>query len=178
MAAILVVFGASGAGKTAALRALAAARLPGVRCLHFDDVGVPSLDEMSRDHGGPDTWQAAATARWIERLLAEPAEIAVLEGQTRPSFVRAALERAEGAEGAVARMVLLDCAPAERARRLAGPRGQPELATDRMDAWAAYLRGQADALDIPVVDTTARTVDAVAAELAVEVERLRAASRR
>jgi hypothetical protein len=27
-----------------------------------------------------------------------------------------------------------------------------------MDSWAAYLRGQADALDVPVVDTTALTL--------------------
>jgi hypothetical protein len=29
-----------------------------------------------------------------------------------------------------------------------------------MDGWAAYLRGQADALDVPVLDTTALPLDA------------------
>lgn len=35
----------------------------------------------------------------------------------------------------------------------------PELATAQMDGWAAYLRGQADALDVPVLDTTALPVE-------------------
>jgi adenylylsulfate kinase-like enzyme len=47
--AILVVTGASGSGKTAAVRALDARDLPGVRCYYFDTVGVPSREEMERD---------------------------------------------------------------------------------------------------------------------------------
>ena len=172
--ALLLVFGASGAGKTAAVEALAAARLPGVSCSHFDSIGVPTGEAMTREFGSPERWQAAATARWVETLLALPSEVAVLEGQTRPSFVRPALVRLGPAS---AQLVLLDCAPAERARRLAGPRGQPELANDRMDTWAAYLRGQADALGLPVIDTTSLSVDAVAKALAIEVDRLRSARR-
>ena len=38
---VLVVTGASGAGKTASVEALAARALPGVRCFHFDSIGVP-----------------------------------------------------------------------------------------------------------------------------------------
>ena len=33
-------------------------------------------------------------------------------------------------------------------------RGQPELANPRMDCWAAYLRGQADALKLSIIDTS------------------------
>jgi hypothetical protein len=40
-----------------------------------------------------------------------------------------------------------------------------------MDCWAAYLRGQADALGLPVLDT-ARPVDVAVAELAAMVEEL------
>jgi hypothetical protein len=96
----------------------------------------------------------------------------VLDGQARPSVARAALAEAGAAH---AEIVLLDCSPAERLRRLAGPRGQPELASDQMNSWAAYLRGQADALGLPVVDTTGLPLDAVAGRLAAEVERLRGA---
>jgi hypothetical protein len=46
-----------------------------------------------------------------------------------------------------------------------------------MDAWAAYLRGQADALEVPVIDTTARTIEAVAAELRHHVIDLLAAAK-
>jgi len=71
-------------------------------------------------------------------------------------------------------MVLLQCAPAVRQARLAGPRGQPELSSPRMDCWAAYLRGQADALNLPVIDTTDISIDAAADALVVYVQQFRA----
>lgn len=169
---ILVVTGASGAGKTASVRALEARKLPGVRCFYFDSIGVPGAEAMAREFGSADAWQAAATSTWIERLNGEPGEVMVLDGQTRPSFVRAALRRV-GAH--CAQIVLLDCTPVERQRRLAGPRTQPELATAAMDSWAAYLRGQADALGLPVLDTTDCDVSSIVDALAREVEALRAA---
>jgi hypothetical protein len=54
--------------------------------------------------------------------------------------------------------VLIECTRAARAARLAA-RGQIELASDDMHAWAAYLRGQADALGLPVIDTTALNIE-------------------
>ena len=171
--AILVVTGASGSGKTAAVRALEARALPGVRCYYFDEVGVPSREEMDRDFGGDEQWQAVTTQRWLDRLATDPdgAEVYVLDGQTRPSFVGRAAERA--CIG-VARVVLLDCAPPVRHTRLTELRGQAELSNPRMDCWAAYLRGQADALDLPVVDTTSLGIDAVADALTVHIENVRA----
>ena len=169
--ALLFVTGASGAGKTTAVRALEARRLDGVRCFYFDSIGVPSPDEMIRDYGSGEAWQAAATVAWIARLAVEPAEVAVLDGQARPSIIRTALRSVATLP---AQIVLLDCSAEERARRLAGPRGQPELASPQMDAWAAYLRGQADALDLPVVDTTGRSIEAVTGALIAEVARLQA----
>jgi hypothetical protein len=170
---ILVVTGASGSGKTATVQALEARALPGVRCYYFDAVGVPSVETMHRDFGGPEQWQAAMTQEWIDRLTADPdrADIYVLDGQTRPSFVRIAIERTRPAP---VQMVLLQCAPAVRQARLAGPRGQPELSSPRMDCWAAYLRGQADALNLPVIDTTDISIDAAADALVVYVQQFRA----
>jgi hypothetical protein len=175
--AMLVVAGASGAGKTAAVQALQARQLPGVRCHYFDAIGVPSAEEMEREFGGSEQWQAAMTHRWIERLTADAGggRIAVLDGQVRPSVVRAALA---GAGVRVARIVLLDCTPAVRLARLSGPRAQPELATARMDAWAAYLRGQADAFGLPVLDTSGLTVAATADELQRQAEALQLESER
>ena len=169
--ALLFVTGASGVGKTTAVRALEARRLDGVRCFYFDSVGVPSPEEMIRDYGSGEAWQAAATVAWIARLVGERAEVAVLDGQARPSVVRTALRDLAPTP---TQIVLLDCTAEERARRLAGPRGQPELASPQMSAWAAYLRGQADALELPVVDTTDRSIEAVTGALITEVERLRA----
>jgi type II secretory pathway predicted ATPase ExeA len=48
---ILVVTGASGAGKTATVRALDARGIPGVRCFYFDSIGVPTAEVMERDYG-------------------------------------------------------------------------------------------------------------------------------
>ena len=163
---IVVVTGASGAGKTATVEALHARRLEGVRCFHFDSIGVPTVEVMQRDHGGPERWQAWATHEWLARLadLGDGARVAVLDAQTRPSTVFAA----PGA-GAVwrAQVVLVDCLPEVRAARLLR-RGQGDLATARMDSWAAYLRGQAAALALPIIETSGLTV----AEAADQLERI------
>lgn len=169
--ATLFVIGASGVGKTAAVQALEERSLPGVRCYYFDSIGVPTPEEMARDFGGGEEWQAAATAQWVERLASGAGgELAVLDGQTRPSFLLRALETTPLARY---RILLLDCEPDVRVHRLSS-RGQPELASHEMDMWAAYLRGQADALDLPVLDTSSLTVSEVAQVLAAELVRLRA----
>jgi len=168
---ILVVTGASGSGKTATVRALEARALAGVRCYYFDAVGVPSAED--RGSGGPEGWQAVTTKEWLSRLAADPdgAEVYVLDGQTRPSFVRSAVE---GTRTALVRIVLLDCAPGVRHARLVGPRRQPELSNARMDCWAAYLRGQADALNLPIIDTSDLGIDAAVDALVVHVQQVRA----
>ena len=171
VAHILVVTGASGAGKTATVNALEARGIPAVHCSYFDSVGVPTLEVMDRDYGGGEQWQAAATAEWLVRLrdLQEGIRVAVLDGQTRPSFVFAAAARAAPA---TVHVVLLDCSPGVRTERLRGPRQQPELANVRMDHWAAYLRGQADALKLPVIDTSLLTLTEATEQLEAIVRRL------
>jgi len=170
--AILFVVGASGAGKTAAVQSLAQQTLPGVGCYYFDSIGVPSAEVMAQKWGGGEQWQEEMTTRWIERLAtnADRVQIAVLEGQTRPAFIRSALQRLGVRH---ARIVLLDCRQSTRHARLAGPRAQPELSNERTDTWAAYLRGQADALALPVVDTTSRSIAEVAILLREQVDLLR-----
>lgn len=168
---ILVVTGASGAGKTATVRALDARGIPGVRCFYFDSIGVPTAEVMQRSYGGGEEWQAAATAAWLARLsgLRDDVRVAVLDGQTRPSFV---LGAASQPALPTVTALLLDCAADIRAARLCGPRQQPELATGQMDQWAAYLRGQADALHLRVIDTTALTIEQAADQLQDVVLRL------
>lgn len=168
--AILVVTGASGAGKTAAVEALERRSRPDIRCFYFDRIGVAPAEVMERDFGGPEAWQADATKQWISRLASdeEISSVRILDGQTRPSYVRAALANFVHVR---AQIVLLDCSSAIRADRLA-VRGQPGLATPHMDCWAAYLRGQADALDLPVIDTTFLTIEAAADALEVHAHAL------
>lgn len=171
--AIIVVTGASGSGKTATVRAVEERALAGVRCYYFDSIGVPSREEMERDYGSGENWQALKTEQWLKFFATDPdgADVYVLDGQTRPSFVNTAAQRAPVD---VSQIILLDCAPAVRNRRLIELRGQAELANSQMDCWAAYLRGQADALDLPVIDTTTLPLDAVADALIIHIESARA----
>jgi hypothetical protein len=172
---ILVVTGASGAGKTSTVQALDARGLPGVRCFHFDSAGVPAIEIMERNHGSGEQWQAAMTNDWLARLaaLGDDVRVAVLDAQTRPSTVFAAPGAGAGWR---AHVILFDCAADVRAARLRGPRGQPELDNARMDQWAAYLRREASGLDLPVIDTSRLTVAQAADRLEALVLRLAAAS--
>src|SRR5262245_41974351 len=169
--AILVVTGASGVGKTSAVRSLESRKRADIRCFYFDQIGVPSIEIRKNEFGGGEGWQAHATRQWISRLAIDDLRgyVSVLDGQTRPSFVRSAAARFNSVH---VRIVLLDCDPDVRRVRV-GKRGQPELATAQMDMWSAYLRGQADALELPVVNTTALLVQDVANALEAQVDAFR-----
>jgi energy-coupling factor transporter ATP-binding protein EcfA2 len=169
--AVLVVTGASGAGKSTLVRGLSGLELPGVGCYEFDSIGVPSPEEMERVWGGGEQWQAAMADQWIERLLRndDGVEVAVLDGQIRPSTLREVFAQRGVRLG---RIVLVDCGHDERNARLRGPRGQPELACGQMDSWAAYLTGQAHALGLPILNTNGRSVDDGVTELAAHVREL------
>jgi len=151
------VTGASGVGKTTLVHALDAQRLPGLHCHYFDSVGVPSVTDVTAQFGSPQAWQQSTTERWVTSLVANETgdRVALLEGQMRPSEVRAAFARQGVSRG---RILLVDCDHDARDARLRNERRQPELATPRMAAWAAYLRGQADALELPIFDTTHLTL--------------------
>lgn len=153
---LLFAIGASGAGKTAAVAALGRRQVPDLACLHFDSIGVPSLHDMTLSHGTPERWQEVATQEWIRRVEQVSARTVILEGQTRPSFIHTPHT------GLRIGVVLLDCDLPTRSARLRGPRGQPELDSLDMQHWATYLRGQADALRLPVIDTTIATPEEVA----------------
>ncbi len=167
---ILVITGASGSGKTAIIGRLAGQPEPGVRYHHFDSVGVPSPEEMERDYGSGEGWQTAVTREWIARLARDgSAGLHVLEGQVRPAMVQQAFVANGVYQG---QLLLLDCSPEIRTARLHGPRGQPELASAQMMAWSAYLRGQADALGIPVLDTTDLSLDQAGSEVEKHIRSL------
>jgi len=167
--AILFVTGASGAGKTAAMELLAGRELWRNCCHFFDSVGVPSAEEMDEKYRGGRSWQRETIALWIERLVAADESVSILEGQMRPSWIQDAL-----AENSVSRsaILLLDCEDGVREHRLTELREQPDLANADMFKWAAYLKGQADAFDLPVLDTSALPLNGVADEIARWAEAL------
>lgn len=158
-AALLVVTGASGVGKTTLVRGLERRGLPGVQCHYFDSIGVPTPEEMTRQYGGGEQWQRAMTRQWMQRLAGctPPGSLAVLDGQVRPSEV---VEALAATPIPIVEILLVDCSHRQRDHRLRTLRSQPELATTEMAAWAAYLRGQADALRLPRLDTSAATIEA------------------
>lgn len=172
--AIVAIVGASAAGKTAVVTELARRNPPRTTLHHFDSIGIPSDEEMRATFGSGEGWQEAMTHRWVDELAATAIEVAVLEGQTRPSFLRNAFARNGMTNTSI---ILLDCSAEIRRQRLHGPRNQPELATARMDSWAAYLRGQADALGLLVVDTSSESVSVIADKLLLEIEQLRSSAR-
>jgi hypothetical protein len=92
--------------------------------------------------------------------VANDVPLQLLEGQTRPSFLNAALSASSTLDPVI---VLLNCSAEVRQYRLSELRSQPELANPQMEAWSAYLRGQADALGLPVIDTDELGVPEVAA---------------
>ncbi len=103
---LLVLTGASGAGKTTLARGVETA-LPRCRVFYFDSLGVPSAAEMRAfgDDAG-EAWQRAMTWKWMERLapLAASAQPVLLEGQIRIAFVR----EAAAAYGMTASLVVLE----------------------------------------------------------------------
>jgi dephospho-CoA kinase len=150
--AILVLTGASGAGKTTLLLKLSELLLPGVECINCDRVKLEPAGSDPSDH------QAAILQHWLFEVQRPDKKIrlAVLDTQIRPHRAIEVLAR----EGIInSAVVLVDCEPRKRNERLHSERRQPELSNHRMDCWAAYLRGQADALGLAIIDTSEDSVD-------------------
>lgn len=167
--ALLCVTGASGVGKTAVvatIREQIDARL--LPLLHFDSLGVPTDDEMTRCWDAPRGWQKMMTYHWVytTRQIYRMRPLVVLEGQFDPQYAIAAC----AAHRMRNRVVLLDVDDATRSARLAR-RGQPELATAGMATWAAYLMENAGSLGGTVIDAsgTPREVAEALCKLAFEL---------
>ena len=164
--AILVLTGASGAGKSTLIDKLNELAIPGVKGINCDRVKVES-DETA----DPSDQQANILRYWISHLSQPETgiELAVLDTQIRP---HRALEVLDQAAIEYAQIVLVDCDPVKRNERLHINRGQPELANPQMDCWAAYLRGQADALKLSIIDTSNEPIEKSLAELELLVKNL------
>lgn len=161
--AILVLTGASGAGKTTLTLKLKELAIPGVEGINCDRVKLEAHETADR--------QVDILRYWISRLSQQETriELAVLDTQIRP---HRALEVLNQAAIVYAQIVLVDCDPVKRNERLHMDRNQPELANPQMDCWAAYLRGQADALNLSIIDTSNDSIDKSLIELELLVRDL------
>jgi len=163
---VVFLIGASGVGKTAVAQLLEK-RHPWINnTFYSDSIGVPTPEEMERWPRGGEGWQQWATEQWVARMAERSEPIQLLEMQTRPSFILPAVEVFPKLDPQI---ILLECSASVRVHRLTELRQQPELANARMENWAIYLRGQAEALRIPSVQTDDLTLDEVAAAVEAEV---------
>jgi dephospho-CoA kinase len=161
MHTLYFVIGASGSGKTAAVRELERARR--VRSFYFDSIGVPSQQERIEKWGSGGQWQRAMTIEWVRRIHPELAKApAVLDGQTRPSFIAEACELSGVGSH---RIILITCADHVRRVRLL-KRGQPELANDQMMLWARYLVAETTRNGGTIIDNDNLSVVETASALA------------
>lgn len=164
--AILVLTGASGAGKSTLIDKLNDLAIPGVKGINCDRVKIEVNEAAS-----PADRQAEVLRYWISyfRQPETEIELAVLDTQIRPHIAQAVLDQAAIPH---TRIVLVDCDLEKRHERLRVERGQPELVNHQMDCWAAYLRGQADALKLSIIFTAENPIEKSLAELELLVKDL------
>lgn len=153
--ALYFITGSPGAGKTTLLKRVVEDYSPALWTGHVDAQGSPGRG-----------------TEWVELAAREPANrspLLVVDGQERPHVM---LQAAEAAQLRDFQVVLIDCDHPERRRRLLQDRGQLELDHRDVYCWAAYLRGQADALGLEVLDTTTQDIPTAAAALAASIARV------
>lgn len=167
--AILFLTGASGVGKTTILKNLKK-RLAGSEYifLHYDSIGVPSVQEMIEQAGSLERWQEITTHRWIETIAEEYPEdkIVLIEGQSNLDFIDDAYQKYMIERGAI---VLLDCDWETMKDRLTQNRRQPGLANQDMKNWADFLRKQAKNKSVAIIDTSEQTPEAVSEIIEKEI---------
>lgn len=131
---LLSVTGASGAGKSTVLAALAETDWDqSVRCVEFDSIGVPP--------GADTTWRHSAIEQWVQRALEEQDRGGhlLLCGQV-PIGELLAAPSADRLEGVAA--CVLHCSPDVRRARLRR-RGEPERSLEHHVAFGEWFHGHA-----------------------------------
>ena len=152
---IIWLTGASGVGKTTLLQNLKEKYTGNTawEFLHFDSIGVPSNEEMVKEYGSGENWQRAKTFEWIERMVNgySNKEMVVMDGQSNMEFIKAGFEKQNFTNY---KIILLNCEQDIMIKRLIGERQQAWLASEDMKNWLKFLRNQAQALNISIIDTS------------------------
>jgi hypothetical protein len=157
------VIGASGSGKTSAVHEFERTRRSRVKTFFFDSIGVPPEHEMIEKWGSGEGWQRAMTIEWVKKIKSELTNSkALLDGQTRPSFI---VEACELNDVKSYEVILIDCSEDVRSARLL-QRGQPELANERMTQWAGYLARETVKIGGKIVNNDDLSIAGTAAALA------------
>lgn len=134
---IYFVIGASGSGKTTALKRFERTIPESCTLLHFDSIGVPPFEEMEKEYGSIEEWQRIKTIDWVKKIAEEQLSSSniIFDAQIRPSFIKEACDL----YSVDYEVILFDCSDTERKKRLIS-RGHPELADENMMNWSAFLR--------------------------------------
>lgn len=151
---VLFLTGASGAGKTTIVNSFNQDNSnQAIISLHFDSIGVPSVDEMTKIYGSPSEWQKAMTYHWIQNIINDYGDkkLVILEGQVNLDFITSAFV---GFNFKQYKIILVHCNKSVRHQRLHQQRNQPELVNENMDTWAEFLKKQAIEKNVTILDTT------------------------
>lgn len=162
---LIVLTGASGAGKTTIANRTAAEAFPDLNCFHFDRIGVPSREQMDAEFGSAWNWQRAKTLEWIKRIQNEFLSVGkrvLFEGQMQVPHI---IEACEIVGVADYEIVLIDCDDLSRENRLRFNRHQPELAGEQMMNWARFLRNQAVEVDARILDASQSSIEDCVSEI-------------
>jgi aminoglycoside phosphotransferase (APT) family kinase protein len=183
MTKIIFITGASGSGKTTVAKYLAEK----YQVYNFDDIGVPTIEEMIAKYGSREGWQEWATKSWMERLSElEGDEVVILEGSFNPGFLFKSIEcsgvipvktgihtngkidsRLRGNDKL--ELICLHADRVTREKRLIKHRNQPELVTQDMENFANVLKQKTLTLGGTVVDSSGDIHDTIkACLLAIE----------
>ena len=116
-------------------------------------MGLPNWDEIE------DTvkWQEEATVAWVDKLvkMAREEKVHVIfEGSTDIRFYIQGFEKNTFADY---KIMLFDCSEETMKNRLI-QRGQPELYQPNMVGWLNYLRREAIAKNIGIINTEKLTI--------------------
>ena len=149
---IYFLTGASGVGKTTLVSQLKAKyKDKAWTFLHFDEIGIPSEEQMIKDFGSGAGWQEAKTYEWIEKLIHTNTDRIFFEGQVNLQFIRNGFSR-HGFTNY--KIILIDCNEAVMRNRLVNDRNQSELFTPEMLNWLKFLRHQANEFNATVIDSS------------------------
>ena len=170
MGRLFFLIGASGSGKTTAAKILENKRIPNLQVCYFDSIGVPSSQQMIKEHGSVDEWQLAKTIEWTKKIKDNYLQTnsVVLDGQTRPIFIEEACKKGKVDSYEI---ILFDCKDEIRNQRIIA-RGNPELANDTMTSWANYLRKECIERGLKVIDTSKISIEQSVSRLLAIIKRV------
>ena len=166
---LFFLIGASGAGKTTALKLLEKKGVPNLKFCYFDSIGVPSSKEMNKKYGSPEKWQRAKTIEWTQIIKKDylSTKNTILDGQTRPIFIEEACKKGNVN---LYEIILFDCNDDIRKKRLI-TRGHPKLANDSMMNWAKHLREESILRGCKIIDTSKLSINQSTSKLLAVIKK-------